>query len=441
MNQTYMKEKPVFPLLMSLAVPMILSMLVNSLYNIIDSIFVSKISENAMTAISLVFPIQNLIAAISVGFGVGINAVVAMSLGAGNNKQANIVATHGLILSILHGLFLTAAGILVMPTFLNFFTNDLYVINSALEYSTIVLMFSVVITSALTYEKIFQAVGKMTIAMISLLSGCIVNIILDPVMIFGFGFFPPMGIKGAALATGIGQFTALLVYFIAYAVTPINVKPNIKYAGLDKKICCQLYSIGIPATLNMALPSLLVSALNGILASFSQSYVLILGLYYKLQTFLYLPANGVIQGMRPLISYNFGAGEHQRVNKIYHTALLVIITIMFTGMILSFTVPKFLISMFTENSFTLTKGATALKIISFGFITSSFSIVSAGALEALGKGIHSFVISLLRYIVIIIPTAYILSKISGPIGVWNAFWIAELITAFAAYKIYKKYSK
>lgn len=441
MNQNYMKEKPVFPLLMSLAVPMMLSMLVNSLYNIVDSIFVAKISEDAMTALSLVFPIQNLIAAIAVGFGVGINAVVAMSLGARDNKQANIVATQGLILSIIHGIFLTAVGILLMPKFLKIFTNDNYITNAALEYSTIVLLFSVIINSALTYEKIFQSVGKMTVTMVSLLSGCITNIILDPIMIFGFGFFPAMGIKGAAWATGIGQLVSLLVYLIAYAVSPINVKPSIKYIGLDKKVCCQLYSIGIPATLNIALPSLLVSALNGILASFSQSYVLVLGIYYKLQTFLYLPANGVIQGMRPLISYNFGAGEYQRVDKIYKTALSVVMTIMLAGTILNFTVPEFLISMFTQNSSTLGAGITALRIISIGFIASSFSVVSGGALEALGRGIHSFIISLLRYIIIIIPAAYTLSRTFGVTGVWNAFWITEFITAFAAYKIYKKYSK
>lgn len=436
-----MKEKPVFPLLMSLAVPMILSMLVNSLYNIVDSIFVAKISENAMTALALVYPVQNLIGAIAIGFGVGINVVVAMALGAGDNKQANIVATQGLILSIIHGIILTIGGILLMPKFLKIFTDDPQIIRAALEYSTIVLMFSVVLNCALTYEKIFQAVGRMTVTMISLLCGCIVNIILDPIMIFGFGFFPAMGIKGAAWATNIGQLVSLLVYFVTYKISPINVKPSIKYLGLNKKICSQLYSIGIPSTLNMALPSLLISALNGILAAFSQSYVLVLGIYYKLQLFLYLPANGVIQGMRPIMSYNFGAKEYQRVHKIYKTALSVVMVIMLVGTILNFTVPKFLISMFTQNSSTLDIGATALRIISMGFIASSFSVVSGGALESLGKGIHSFAISLLRYIVIIIPTAFILSKTLGVIGVWNAFWITESITAFAAYKIYKKYSK
>lgn len=438
MDQNFMKEKPIFPLLMSLAVPMILSMLVNSLYNIVDSIFVAKISEESMTALSLVFPIQNLIAAIAVGFGVGINAVIAMSLGAKNNIQADIAATQGLILSILHGIFLTVIGLLIMPKFLNFFTDDIYIIQAALEYSKIVLLFSVVITSALTYEKIFQAVGKMSVTMISLLSGCIINIILDPIMIFGFKFFPAMGIKGAAWATGIGQLTSLIVYFIAYAVAPINVKPSFKYLSLNKKICFQLYSIGIPATLNIALPSVLVSALNGILASFSQSYVLVLGIYYKLQTFLYLPANGVLQGMRPLISYNYGAKEYQRVHKIYKTALLTIVTIMTIGMVLCFAIPGKLISMFTENSATLNIGIGALRIISFGFIVSSFSVVSAGALEALGKGVHSFIISLLRYVIIIIPTAYILTRTLGVAKIWNAFWIAEFITAFIAYKIYTK---
>ena len=211
MNQNYMKEKPILPLLLSLSLPAMISMMVNSLYNIIDSIFVAKIGENAMTAISLVYPIQNVIISLAVGFGVGINAMIALYLGAGKKQRANVVATQGMALSIVHGILLTIIGIIIMPGFLKLFTSDFTIINLGTRYSTIALSFSVIIMISVTFEKIFQSVGKMVIAMISLTAGCIINIILDPIMIFGLGPIPAMGIEGAAWATGIGQTVTLLI--------------------------------------------------------------------------------------------------------------------------------------------------------------------------------------------------------------------------------------
>lgn len=433
-----MKEKPILPLLLSMAVPMMLSMLVNSLYNIIDSIFVAKISEDAMTALSLVYPMQNLINSIGVGFGIGVNAVIAMSLGSKKQEQANAAATQGLFLNVIHGLLYTVFGILAMPAFLQMFTNSRSVIDLGLRYSTIVLAFSTIITAEITFEKIFQSVGRMVVSMLSMLSGCIINIILDPILIFGLGIFPAMGIEGAAWATNIGQLTTLAIYLIVWLIRPLNLKLSFRHIRPTKEICSQLYIIGIPATLNMGLPSLLVSALNAILASFSQSYILVLGIYYKLQTFLYLPANGVVQGMRPLLSYNYGAREFERVRKIYRTALSLILLIMAFGMILCQIVPEQLIGLFTENTSTVQLGISALRIICLGFVVSSFSIASSGALEALGEGPKSLIITSLRYVILIIPAAFLLSRIFGAVGVWNAFWIAEAVTAFLAYRIYKK---
>lgn len=433
-----MKEKPIFPLLLSMAVPMILSMLVNSLYNIIDSIFVAKISEDAMTALSLVYPVQNLISSIGVGFGIGVNAVIAMSLGAKKQEDADAAAAQGLFLSVIHGALYTIFGILVMPAFLKMFTDSPEIVDLGLRYSRIVLSFSIIITMEITFEKIFQSVGRMVVSMISMLSGCIINIVLDPILIFGMGIFPTMGIRGAAWATNIGQLATLIIYLIVWLVRPLNIKLSIRNIKPTKEICPQLYMIGIPATLNMGLPSLLVSALNAILASFSQSYILVLGIYYKLQTFLYLPANGVIQGMRPLLSYNYGAREFERVKKIYRTALLLILMIMTLGMILCQIIPAWLTGLFTENPSTIQLGIPALRIISLGFIVSSFSIVSAGALEALGKGPKSLIITSLRYVIIIIPAAFLMSRIFEASGVWCAFCIAEAVTAFLAYRIYRK---
>ena len=322
MNQTYMKEKPVFPLILTMSLPMVLSMLVNALYNIVDSYFVAQISEEAMTALSLVYPLQNLVTAIGVGFGIGINAAVAYYLGAQRTGDAEKSFSQGLFLSAVHGIILTLGCICVMPLFLRLFTSSETVISYGLGYSNVVFLFSVVITVEVTYEKLFQAVGMMKVSMISMLVGCVVNIILDPLFIFGAGFIPAMGVEGAALATGIGQAATLVIYLVIYRRVELPVKFRlIRNSLLDRKICKRLYGVGIPATLNLALASLLITALNRILSGFSQMYVLILGIYYKLQTFIYLTANGIVQGIRPLVSYNYGAGRNDRVRSIHKTAL------------------------------------------------------------------------------------------------------------------------
>lgn len=438
MNETYMKERPILPLLMSMALPMVISMLVNSLYNIVDSFFVAQISENAMTTLSLVFPIQNFINAVSIGFGVGMNAVIAFYLGAEEASKANTAATRGLLFAFIHGVILTVVCIAVMPAFLRMFTSDQEVIDMGICYSNIVFLFTVVIVSELAFEKIFQAAGRMKVSMFSMLGGCIANILLDPVLIFGLGPFPEMGIKGAALATGIGQVLTLVIYLIVCFVRPIPVRIEKKYLVRDQGLDRKIYSVGIPAALNLALPSLMISCFNAILSAYSQIYVLILGIYYKLQTFLYLTSNGIVQGMRPVIGYNYGAEEYVRVKKIYQTALCMSGVIMIAGTVICLAVPGKLIGLFTDSQETVLAGEKALRIISAGFLVSAVSVTSSGALEGLGKGLPSFVISLLRYVAVIIPAAYILSRILGPSGVWHAFWIAESITAAASFYIYRR---
>lgn len=437
MDQTYMKKQPVLPLLMKMGIPMVISMLVNSLYNIVDSIFVAWISEDAMTALSLVYPIQNLVNAICIGFSVGVNAVIARKLGEGEKEKADLAATQGTLLSFLHGLLLNIICILIMPRFLSMFTDDERLIRYGLQYSNIIFCYAAVIALCLSFEKLFQAVGRMTVSMLCMLVGCIANIILDPLMIFGIGPFPRMGIQGAALATGTGQVLTLIAYLLVYRFSPINVKLSLRYIKPEGRICRDMYSVGIAATLNLALPSLLISALNGILAPFSQLYVLVLGVYYKLQSLLYQTANGLVQGMRPLIAYNYGAKEYKRVRTIYRTALICIVLIMAVGTVLCLLLPQQLMGLFTENADTRRAGGDALRIICFGFVPSVISVVSAGALEGLGKGMPSFLISLLRYTAVIIPAAFILSRFLGAVGVWHAFWISEILTAAAAWFIYR----
>ena len=257
MNDTFMKEKPVLPLILSMTLPMVLSMLVNSLYNIIDSFFIAQISEEAMTALSLVYPVQNFINAVGIGFGVGINAMIAFYLGAGDNKKADQAATQGLVLAMIHGVVMTVCCITMMPAFLEMFTSSKTVIELGVRYSVIAFAFTLIIIVGVTFEKLFQAVGNMKTTMISLMCGCITNIVLDPVLIFGYGPFPEMGIEGATLATGIGQALTLAIYLVVYFVRPIRVHIRRQYILLSKKMVIKLYSIGIPATLNLAFPSCL----------------------------------------------------------------------------------------------------------------------------------------------------------------------------------------
>lgn len=438
MNDTFMKEKPIFPLLVSMALPMVVSMLVNALYNIVDSLFVAQISEDAMTALSLVYPVQNLINAIAIGFGVGINAQIALHLGAGEHKKANMAATHGLMLSLLHGVVITVVSILIMPTFLRMFTSDETVIRMGVTYSRIAFLFSMVIMATLAFEKIFQAVGRMRVTMVGLMAGSVCNIILDPMLIFGVGPFPKMGIAGAALATGIGQILTLTIYLFVYNTTEISVRVRRDCMTPNRKMDVSLYAIGIPAILNLALPSLLVSFLNSILAAYSQVYVVVLGIYYKLQTFLYLPANGFVQGMRPLIGYNYGAREHARVKKLFQLTLLMSAAIMAAGTVICQVASGQLMGLFTQNPETIAAGQTALRIISIGFVISAVSTTASGALEGLGKGAESLVIALCRYVVFIMPLAALLCNWLGADGAWHAFWLTEVLAAVVSGIVYRR---
>ena len=422
-DQTYMKTQPVLRLLLTMALPMVISMLVNSLYNIVDSFFVARISEDAMKALALVFPMQNLINAVMIGFGVGINAVISFYLGARDQKKADQAATQGVILSTVHGIFLMIVCLLTIRPFLNMFTSDKTTVELGLHYSYIVFAFSVMFAWELVFEKVFQAVGRMAVSMICMMIGCIVNIILDPILIFGLGPFPRLEIEGAAIATGLGQTISALSYVIIYFCRPLSVRIRKDCVRPDRQICHKLYSIGIPAALT----------------AYSLTYVFILGVYYKLQTFLYLTANGVIQGMRPLLSYNYGAGEYKRVRSIFKNAWFIVCLSRLGGMRLCLTIPEQLMGLFTKNPSTLRSGALALRIISAGFVISSISVTASGAFEALGRGISSLIISLCRYAVLIIPIAFAASHFLGATGVWHAFWIAEALTAvLSAFLFHKK---
>ena len=409
MNQEYnnMAHKPIFPLLMKMAIPPMISMLIQSMYNIIDSIFVAKLGEKALTALSLAFPLQNLSLAFSVGLGVAINALIAQNLGANNKKRADNICDHGIFLSLIHSLIFVFIGVFLMKPFFLIFTNDLTVLNYAITYGGIVITFTFGSIIHITIEKMFQATGNMLI------------------LIFGINGFLELGVAGAAIATIIGQMSAcLLAIFLfrkksALKISFKNFKPEFQTIKA-------IYSIAVPSGVMTAMPSILVALLNSLLATVSQTAI------------AFMPANGLIQGMRPLISYNYGAQYFERVKKIIKVSIVVVSVILCSGAFIFVLFPKLILSWFNATDSLIRIGVIGLRIFSLGFIISTFGIVIPGVFESLGIGKYSLTISLLRQLVITLPLAYILLSLIGLNGVWLSFVISEFIASVTAIVLLKK---
>lgn len=438
MEKNKMETREIFPLLMGMSLPMVLSMLVQSLYNIIDSIYVSYLGTGALTAVSLAFPLQNIVLSVAVGIGVGIASVLSISLGKKDQKRANEAATMGMALTAIHCVLFIILGFLITKPFLGLFTKNEEILAQACEYTYVVLCFSFGSLLQIAMEKIYQGIGAMKTTMILLGVGAIINIILDPILIFGLLGFPALGVKGAAIATVIGQISAFLLYIVVYLRKNPGVTIHPKYLHFDWKLIRQIYSVGIPSSLMMTMPSILVGGLNGILSAFSGTYVAVLGIYFKLQTFIYMPANGIVQGMRPIIGYNYGAGLKKRVRDTIRYSLISAAVLMLIGTVLSLTIPKSILGMFQADAELLVAGTQALRLISLGFLVSSVGVIFSGVFEALGRGVDSLIISLLRQLVIILPLGYLLSRAMGVAGIWISFPTAELIAAVVACFLLKR---
>lgn len=424
-------------LLLKMSVPIMISMTVQSLYNIVDSIFVARLGNEALSAVSLVYPLQNIILAIGVGFGVGVCSIVSMDLGSQNAENANRAASTGMFLSFVHTLIYTLVGLLIAGPFLEMFTNNPNTYAMGLSYANIVIACSFAQILQITFEKIFQALGRMVEVMLLLGVGAVINIILDPIFIFGLLGFPAMGVAGAALATVIGQIVALAFYVVVYLKRKGGIALSLKNIHFDKTMLKRMYSIGIPSAIMIALPSLIVGALNAILLVFSELYVAVLGLYFKLQTFIYFPVSGIIQGVRPLISYNYGARENKRVYRFIHLSLAIVTGIMAVGTLGCELFPQQILRLFNDDAALLEGGVSALRIIALGFLFSGVSVVYAGVFEALGKGRESLLISLIRQVIVLIPLSYLLSLLWGAAGVWLAFPIAELCGCLTSWYLNK----
>lgn len=440
-TENIMGTKKVMPLLISMSVPPMISMLIQALYNIVDSMYVARVSEDALTAVSIAFPLQNLIIAVSCGFGIGLSSCVARALGARNEKEVTSAATHGFLLSGVHWLLFVLMGLFVTGPFLGNFTDSPQIYEMSCQYTQIVLCFSIGSMYHLYAEKLFQATGSMVLPMIFQGAGAIFNIILDPIFIFGWFGIPAMGVKGAAIATVASQILAAALSMIFFLKKCTSVRIHLKGFRFEKNMLWKIYTVAIPSAIMMSLPSVLVAALNSVLSAFSATAIAVFGLYIKIQTFVYMPANGVIQGMRPIMSYNYGAGNRKRMKETLKASLEAAGVIMALGTLLFMAFPQGIMKLFNANAEMLEIGVPMLRIIAIGFIISTVGCVLSGAFEALGKGVQSLVVSLLRQLIIIIPLSAVLSKNAGLYGVWATFPAAELIAAVIGCILYRNFMK
>lgn len=430
---------PMFKLILSMSLPAMFSMLIQALYNIVDSVFVSNYSNDVITggesllAVNIAFPLQMILVAVAVGTGVGVNSLIARRLGAKMQSEADSAATHGFFISIIDWLIFVVVGLLVTKPFISLYTNDPLVFESSISYIRIVLIASLGVNISGVLEKVLQSTGNMIMPMVSQLTGAVLNIILDPIFIYAFD----LGVTGAAIATIIGQhISALLCIFFIFGkkqLVKIRLK-GFRFCGSTLK---NIYVVALPAMVMQAIGSFMVMGINFIISLTNATAVQkdaatnVFGVYFKLQSFVFMPVFGINQGSTPIIGYNYGAGNRKRMYGAIKWAAVFAVIIMTVGFIVFQLFPEALLSMFSPNEEMIEIGTVALRIISLCFIPAALGIVLTGVFQAVGKGIRSLIMSLLRQLGVIVPVAFILSKISLKV-MWFAFPIAEAVSLFVA---------
>ncbi|MFV0363752.1 MAG: MATE family efflux transporter [Suipraeoptans sp.] len=447
-QQTQIKENkmgvmPVPKLLISMSLPIMISMIIQALYNIIDSMFVARLSEDALTSVSLVFPIQNLMIAIAIGTGVGVNALLSRNLGEKLFENANRTARNGIFLGIVSSLFIGALGLFGSRLFMEAQTPDTDIVSLGTTYMSIVTICSGGIFIEITFERLLQSTGKTIYTMITQGTGAIINIILDPILIFGYLGFPAMGVTGAAVATVAGQIVAgaLAVFFNLTKNKELNL--NMRGFKPHKKTIGTIYQVGFPAIIMQSIGSVMTFGFNKILLEFSSTAAAVLGIYFRLQSFIFMPVFGLNNGMVPIIAYNYGARNPKRITATIKLSISIAISIMLIGLLVFqlFTAP-ILTHMFNASESMLEIGVPALKIISISFIFAGFSITTISVFQALGNGVYSLIVSIVRQLVFLLPIAYLFAKIFGLTHVWWAVPIAEIssltLCMFFYLRIYRK---
>lgn len=434
MEQGIVKEEnkmgvmPVNKLLISMSLPMMASMLVQALYNIVDSIFVSRINENALTAVSLAFPLQTLMIALGAGTGVGINAMLSKSLGEKDFDKANKTATNGVFLAVVSYIIFFVVGLLAVKPFYASQTTDAQIIEYGHQYLTIACCFSFGMYAQFVFEKLLQSTGKTIFTMLTQGTGAIINIILDPIFIFGYFGVPKMGVAGAAIATVIGQIVAGIIAFIINQKVNTEIHVNFRGFKPDKRIIGQIYIVGIPSIIMQSIGSIMTYGMNRILMVFTSTAAAVFGVYFKLQSFIFMPVFGLNNGMVPIIAYNYGAGKKDRLLKTEKLSIVYAVGIMFVGFLVFQIFPAQLFALFDASETMLSIGIPALRAISISFLLAGFCIIEGSVFQALGNGVYSMLVSIARQLVVLLPVAYLLARLGNVNYVWWAFPIAELMS-------------
>ena len=444
-EENKMGVMPVGKLLFSMSIPMMISMLVQALYNIVDSIFVAQISESALTAVSLANPLQMLMIAIGAGTGVGVNALLSRSLGEKNAQKANAVARNGVFLALMSYLLFLLIGLFVVKPFFYAQTEDSEIIAHGIAYLSIVCCFSFGIFAQFVYERILQATGRTMHTMITQLIGAITNLILDPILIFGLFGIPALGVKGAAIATVIGQIMAGITGYLMNVYANKDVNVSMKGFRPSGEIIRQIYQIGVPSIIMQSIGSVMIFCLNKILIVFSTTATAVFGVYFKLQSFIFMPIFGMNNGLVPIVAFNYGAHKKDRMMQTYKLALFSAICIMLAGVVLFEVFPEQLFLLFGASEHMLGMGVPALRIIAFHFPIAAFCIVTGSMFQAVGKAVYSMINSICRQLVVLLPAAYVLAQFGNINYVWFAFLIAEgssmVLTAIFFKKVYKEVIK
>lgn len=427
-NENKMGTMPVNKLLVSMSLPMIASMLVQALYNVVDSVFVAQISENALTAVSLAFPIQSLMIAVSSGTCVGINALLSRSLGEKRQKEANLSAVNGVFLAFVSYLVFALMGIFGSHLFFASQTENREIVEFATQYLTICLIFSFGIFMEMTFERIMQSTGRTIYSMVTQGTGAIINIILDPIMIFGLFGFPRLGIRGAAIATVTGQIIAMILAVWFNHKKNRDVQLSFKGFKPDGRIIAKIYEVGVPSIVMQSIVSIMTFGMNKILIMFSETAVSVLGIYFKLQSFIFMPIFGLNNGVIPIVAYNYGAGHKKRIMDTIKLSTFIAVGIMLIGLIIFQVFPEGLLKLFNASDHMLEVGVPALRIISTSFLFAGYCIILGSVFQALGNGVYSLIVSVARQLLCILPLAYVFARVAGLHAVWYSFPLAELIS-------------
>ena len=435
---------PVGKLVFNMSLPMMVSMLVQALYNIVDSIFVAKLSENALTAVSLAFPLQTLLIAVATGTGVGMNALLSKSLGEHNFKKANKIADNAaFIYAISYIVFLILGFTIVRPFYASQIGNaDVEIMELGIDYLSTVMIFSFGLFTQIFFERLLTSTGRTIFSMTSQLCGAITNIILDPIMIFGLLGFPKMGVTGAAVATVIGQCVAGIVAGTCNHKYNHDVSLSFKGFRPDIRLIGHIYAVGIPSIIMQSIGSIMTYSMNRILIEFSSTATAVFGVYFKLQSFFFMPVFGLNNGITPIIAYNYGARKKERILQTIRFGIAISVSIMFVGMCIFLAIPDKLLLLFDASPEMLKIGKTALRIICTHFMLAGCSIILMSTFQAFGEGIASLMVSALRQLIVILPAAFILAHVFGLNAIWWAFPIAEICSlTFSAILFKRLYHK